>query len=163
MRSKISHEDRPRAQGDDIYLLVHVDDYEFEDDPETINPGASEWSLDDLRSFLAAYGREVRAAAGAARRIAVTDFLDEDEELLLGGAPLKGWEMINLGATELEQLTPLLTGAKRVIIAGFARHDCVAQVVRIAQRAGCEVVLHNDAVLPLDAAARRSWDLQLGW
>ena len=99
MSIPIRREDRPRAEGNDIYLLVHVDDFELGDDLEVINPGASEWSSEDIRSFLAAYAREVRAAAGSARRIALADWLDDGEELRLGDKPLRGWEISTLGAT----------------------------------------------------------------
>lgn len=76
-----------------------------------------------------------------------------NELQLTVGAPAAGFELVQAGALEVTQaaretLRDLPAGA-RVLVGGFARHDCVARVAAGLKRAGLDVTICELTTLPL--------------
>lgn len=158
------------------YLLVHPERFPSNDwdavgvvfdDAGWDEPPRRRICLDDpamLNGFEERYGAAIADAAGSCdRRICLLDetaFEDYDgefafEEDLTVGLPADGWELAVCEPHQVGHVVRrLLKGASgEVLVAGYARHDCVARALAAAKRLGLDASLHEAGTLPLNDTA----------
>lgn len=74
------------------------------------------------------------------------------------GVPGDGWDTVPAQPHELTSKVPgLLPAGTRVLLAGFSRVDCVAEVAKILKADGCRVTVDEPVTLPLTEAALTRW------
>ena len=145
------------------YILVHLNEFEIE---ESLVHSPTDWDWwPSYEAFCktAATLVETVSSRCASRLLIVdettaSDAANGDEEVwgLGGGRGIKGWEVVVLEPRDVSKIAARLTPGERVIVAGYARRDCVARVAAACERRGCKVVLHDIAVLPLTGAAMQN-------
>lgn len=130
------------------YILVHLDDYELGEGSLVYDDEG--WDDDSYAELRRVVVREVgRIAAGCGRKIVIMDPSAEDHHPELNGKRLVGWNVARLDALEVTKVAAGVPSGSRVIVAGYARHDCVARVVAALERRGCPVVIHDVGTVPL--------------
>jgi hypothetical protein len=138
-----------------VYILVHLHDLEIEDSL-VHEPGRWEWHP-DYRYFCDAVHDAVEdVSSRCARRILVSDDATSAEYAAECWTPIGGrggWEPTTIDVANVSRVAALPAPGARVIIAGYARQDCVTRAAAACERRGFEVVLHDVAVLPLTGAA----------
>jgi hypothetical protein len=160
----------PVPDRDTVYVLVHLDDYEI---GESLLPPDAARLMEPSDAELRAMHTGVPAAilstaARAGHRISIADpFVagEWDEEFeggpyrqQIGGAPLPGdWSVVELEPKAIPDIRRLVPpGARRAVVAGYARRDCVARAAAALERAGLSVEIHDEGTLPLTPAAAGS-------
>jgi nicotinamidase-related amidase len=126
------------------YLLVHLDQLE---------PAVT---AAERRMERALYAEVVSQAHAARTRTLV----------LTPGAPgsalierltrdVPGWRRLTIGPDRIDQLASAFASSELVLVAGYARDDCVARAMAALAGAGRAVALHDAATLPLSRGGRR--------
>jgi hypothetical protein len=150
----------PVADRSTTYLLVHLDDAEIDESllPEGEQTSSEVWNR--LRTQVTAAIWRVSAACG--RRIAIVDAIVAENDPLpeIGGRILSGWQSLILESHEITRAAREVSPGTPVIVAGFARHDCVHRLALALERRGCPVQVHELGTLPLSVrAAAGAWRL----
>jgi hypothetical protein len=148
------------------YLLVHPERFPANDD-FVLGPHLPDGlAVSDFDSWYA--NALIAETSGGIRRVVLLDSfgredLEEDGEFLAGVDP-EGWEVAPCEPHEVGHVVRRLfrdsatkgsTG--KVIVAGFARNDCVARAQKALERLGLEVELSDVATLPLSAAGAAAY------
>lgn len=157
----------PEPRPADHYLLIHLDDLEIYDGETLVvwrNPDEG-CSTEDFNKIGRAVSDEIyRVARRCATRTAITMTDEEDDyKPALGGRDLdRSWSIRALDARQISLAAGVYPPGSRVIVAGFARHDCVARAIDALRRRGVHVIAHDTATLPLvgrvvDTVCRTVW------
>ena len=149
----------PGGGPETTYILVHLDDAEMS---ESLVDDIDSLDAADYAFFRARAAASVRRVAGrCGHRVNVVDPMAADPAFggpTLGGKGFPGWREAVLDNSEVSKVARMVSPGSPVVVAGFARHDCVRRAAAALERAGCRVEIHDAGTLPLTARALRAPD-----